>query len=150
MTEILLSERIALERQRDSDARLDRINSVEKAIAVLNVRFDAALERAVHGEDLSNLKREMEAHVKEAIAQVCEHLSRENTRQSGDILARVETMLASVATQAKDEQLAQKEALLRAISERRSHWMWWVLGIVGGLVTTIIGAVITVEMLGYH
>lgn len=80
MQEILLRDHVEIEKRRDDFARLDRINGVEKALAILQTKFEGALERAVSGEDLKDLKREVEADVK---------------AQSSDIMEQVKGLLLS-------------------------------------------------------
>jgi lysine/ornithine N-monooxygenase len=99
--EILLRDRVEIERRRDEAARLDRINSVEKDLAVLKTRFDSAFEnfikelaRSVSDEDLRELKREMENALKDAMNSVREHIIAANEQQSTSLLGQVQLMLA--------------------------------------------------------
>lgn len=135
--ETLLRDRIEIERLRDSFERLDRINAVEKDNIVLATRFndhlrrfEDALARAVSPEDLRRLKDDMETFVNTSLGQL-------NAQQSRDILTEVRGMLSDQNSKAKDEQL---EALRTVLAERRhtgSRWLWWLLGIVGGLFVAI-------------
>ena len=66
MTELLLRETVEIERQRDAFKSNDRINTVERDVAVLRTRFEAALdtllkelERSVSQDDLKEIRREM-------------------------------------------------------------------------------------------
>ena len=94
MTEILIREQIELERRRDRENRIDRINGVEKALAVLQTRFEAALERAVSGDDLKELKREVEDQMKTTFNSITDSIKSANDKQARDILGQVELMNA--------------------------------------------------------
>lgn len=94
MTEILIREQIELERRRDRENRIDRINGVEKALAVLQTRFEAALERAVSGDDLKELKREVEDQMKTTFNSITDSIKSANDHQARDILGQVELMHA--------------------------------------------------------
>ena len=135
--ETLLRDRIEIERLRDSFERLDRINSAEKETLALKTRFDdhlrrfeEVLNRAPTHDNLRRLKEEMEAFVNTSLGQL-------NAQQSKDILNEVRGMLDNLNSQSKDEQL---QALRTVLAERRntgSRWLWWALGIVGGLFVAI-------------
>lgn len=103
---------VEIERQRDAFKSLDRINTVERDVAVLRTRFEAAfetflkeLERSVSAEDIKELKREWETALREALNSVRDHFTSANEQQSNAILAQVELMLArdreAAATEAK-------------------------------------------------
>jgi len=94
VTEILIREQIELERRRDRENRIDRINGVEKALAVLQTRFEAALERAVSGDDLKELKREVEDQMKTTFNSITASIKSANDQQARDILGQVELMNA--------------------------------------------------------
>jgi len=94
VTEILIREQIELERRRDRENRIDRINGVEKALAVLQTRFEAALERAVSGDDLKELKREVEDQMKTTFNSITDSIKSANDQQARDILGQVELMNA--------------------------------------------------------
>jgi len=107
-----MSEQVVeIERQRDAFKSLDRINTVERDVAVLKTRFEAAfetflkeLERSVSAEDIKELKREWETALREALHTVREHFTSANEQQSSAILAQVELMLA------RDREAAASEA----------------------------------------
>lgn len=101
MTELLLRETIEIERQRDAFKANDRINTVERDVAVLRTRFEAAfdtflkeLERSVSAEDVKELKREWESALREALTGIREHFTTANEQQSHALLSRVELMIA--------------------------------------------------------
>lgn len=109
--ELLLRDRVEIERRRDEATRLDRINSVERDIAVLRTRFDAAfdgflkeLARAVDEDDLKSLRREWETALRDAISGIREHFTSANDQQSSALLGQVELMLA------RDREAATTEA----------------------------------------
>lgn len=96
-----LEKQLEIERRRDDFARLDRINAVEREYAVLRSKFDdtvkwfeEALERAVSGDDLKELKREMEDELKQTTSAIYEHFKSANDQQVREILGQVELMNA--------------------------------------------------------
>jgi len=93
VTETILRDALAdKERLRDRLTDQDRLASSEKAHAVLLTRFDAWIERVVQGNDLKELKREMEAEVNKQIELVFTRFDNKTEQQSKDILGRVEAM----------------------------------------------------------
>ena len=113
MTEILIREQIEIERKRDEHARLDRINGVEKALAILQTRFEAALERAVSGDDLKELKREVEDQMKQTFNSITESIKTANDQQARDILGQVELMNArSHETSSREAQSLRRQIML--------------------------------------
>jgi hypothetical protein len=107
-----------IERQRDAFARLDRISAVERHLAVLETRFDAAfegllkdMERAVSNEDLKQLKRELEDQVKATIASVRTEIAavrtdidRSNEQWAERILGGAKALNAESQIQRMEEQ----------------------------------------------
>jgi hypothetical protein len=72
MSEALLRDQVELKRQQSREQDLNRFGSIEREVAVLGVhfkalteRFEEALERAVSGEDLKELKREWETALRD-------------------------------------------------------------------------------------
>lgn len=113
MTEILIREQIELERRRDRENRIDRINSVEKALAVLQTRFEAALERAVSGDDLKELKREVEDQMKTTFNSITDSIKTANDQQARDILGQVELMNARAhETASRESQNLRRQIFL--------------------------------------
>lgn len=100
MNEILLRDRVELERQRDAEAKLNRIALVEQIVAVLKARFEDAMGRAVDSDDLKELKREVEADMNK----ICDHFDNQTARQSKDLLAQVDSMF-------QQQRLSNAEAL---------------------------------------
>lgn len=94
MTEILIREQIDIERRRDRENRIDRINGVEKALAVLQTKFEAALERAVSSNDLKDLKREVDAQMQQTTNAIYSSIKEANDQQVREILGQVELMNA--------------------------------------------------------
>ena len=113
MTEILIREQIELERRRDRENRIDRINGVEKALAVLQTRFEAALERAVSGDDLKELKREVEDQMKTTFNSITDSIKSANDQQARDILGQVELMNARAhETASRESQNMRRQIFL--------------------------------------
>lgn len=126
MTELLFRETVEIERQRDAFKSNDRINAVERDIAVLESRFESAFEtfhkelaRAVSAENLKELKREWETALRESINGIREHFANANDQQSSALLAQVELMLA------RDREAAASEA-----KKTRQQFQFLILGAV--------------------
>lgn len=107
MAEPMIRE-AAVESQRLRDRLEDqnRTANIEKALAVLQTRFEAWLERAVSGDDLKDLKREMEEEV---------------NKQMREVLGEFRTILTT-------EQLAQSQALLKANNDTRKEIIRYGIG----------------------
>jgi hypothetical protein len=120
MTDTMQRDIAEIERQRDAFARLDRIGGVERHLAVLETRFEAAfetffkeLERAVSGEDLKELKREWEMALRDAMSSVSELVKTANDQQSANIIGRVELMLAHQQERAVEEGKRTRQEIIR-------------------------------------
>lgn len=132
MTEILIREQIELERRRDRENRIDRINGVEKALAVLQTRFEAALERAVSGDDLKELKREVEDQMKTTFSSITDSIKSANDQQARDILGQVELMNARAhETSSRESQNLRRQIFLMMLGTAFS-----VIGSIAFLVLT--------------
>jgi hypothetical protein len=132
MTELLLRETVEIERQRDAFKSNDRINTVERDVAVLRTRFEAAfdtflkeLERSVSAEDIKELRREWESALREATNGSREHFTMANDQQSVSLIAQFELMLA------RDREAAANEA-----KKTRQQFQFLILG----AVLSILGA----------
>jgi hypothetical protein len=120
MTDTIQRDIAEIERQRDAFARLDRIGGVERDLAVLRTRFEAAfesflkeLERSVSGEDLKELKREWEMALRDAMNSVSELVKTANDQQSANIIGRVELMLAHQQERAEAENRRTRHEIIR-------------------------------------
>jgi len=120
MTDTVQRDIAEIERQRDAFARLDRIGGVERDLAVLRTRFEAAfesflkeLERSVSGEDLKELKREWEMALRDAMNSVSELVKTANDQQSANIIGRVELMLAHQQERAEAENRRTRHEIIR-------------------------------------
>lgn len=121
MEETLLRDRVEIERRRDEAKQLDRINAIERALAVLQTVFDAHREHAITHQDLSKLQKEVEAEMNKQIGHICDHFDSQTKQQSTDILAKVEGMFNSYQTQNMSAQIEQSRALLDAQQRTRSE-----------------------------
>lgn len=140
MTELLIREQIEIERKRDDHERLDRINGVEKAVAVLQTRFEALLDRlrgAVSDDDLKELKREVEADMRIAMDSLRAYVDSSNQTQADRILSRVDEMRNADKAEQREERIADIRAVLEQARGTRSRWLWWIMGIVASLVATM-------------
>lgn len=111
MTETLVRDQVELKRQQLREADLTRIGGIETALAVLKTRFEAALERAVLGEDLKELKREMEAEMNKQIGHICDHFDSQTAQQSKDILHEVRGMFQQQQIANVNEMNTQRDAI---------------------------------------
>ena len=133
MTEVLIREQIELERQRDAFSRLDRINGVERELAVLKTRFEAALERAVSGDDLKELKREVDDHMKQTVGNIRDYFDGKTDQQSKDIIGQVELMLARQQAMASEENKRTRQEIIRygvgfALTVMSALVIFWITG----------------------
>jgi hypothetical protein len=120
MSESLIRESLAdKERLRDRVDDANRFGRVESAYAVLQTRFDAWISRAVSGDDLKELKREMEEDVNKQVGAVCTHVDTKTEQQSKDLLVKVEAMFTQFQTKSTEAQLMQSNALLQANADTR-------------------------------
>lgn len=133
MTEALLRDQVELKRQQSREADLNRFGAIEREGAVLGVhlkaltgRFEEALERAVSGEDLKELKREWEGALRDTVINFRDHLKDANDQQSTNILGQVQTMLASERIAAAEDQKSLRRQIFFAL-------FTWGLGILGAL-----------------
>jgi hypothetical protein len=115
MTELLIRDQIELERQRDAYARLDRINNVEKSVAILTTRYDASMEHAVTQDMLKTLKREVDDQMRQTFGSINEAIVSANSQQARDILAQVELMNARGAEQQTREAQGLRRSIMLAL-----------------------------------
>lgn len=144
MTEVLIREQIEIERKRDERASLETISGIKTALAVLQTKFEAALERAVQGDDLKELKREMEAEMNKQIGHICEHFDNQTAQQSKDILGRVESMFSNYQAQTTNAQLEQSRALLEAQANTRKEILRYGIG----FALTVLSALVIIWLTG--
>ena len=133
MTEALLRDQVELKRQSTREQDINRFGAIEKEVAVLGVhfkalteRFEEALERAVSGEDLKELKREWETALRETITNIRDHFNTANEQQSTNILGQVAGMLATDRLAAAEDQKNLRRQIFFAL-------FTWGLGILGAL-----------------
>jgi len=128
--ETLLRDRVEIERRRDEARHLDRVNAIERALAVLQTVFDAHREHAITAQDLSKLQREVEAEMNKQIGHICDHFDSQTKQQSTEILAKVDGMFSSYQTQAMATQL---EAMRRIRSKLIHYGMGFAVTVLSGL-----------------
>ena len=133
MTEALLRDQVELKRQSTREQDINRFGAIEKEVAVLGVhfkalteRFEEALERAVSGEDLKELKREWETALRETNSNIREYFTSANEQQSTNILGQVQGMLATDRQAAAEDQKNLRRQIFFAL-------FTWGLGILGAL-----------------
>lgn len=135
-----LEKQLEIERKRDDLSRLERIHGVEREYAVLRGKlddtikwFDAAIERAVSGEDLKELKREMEDQLKQTTNAIYEHFKSANDQQVREILGHVELM------NAKSNEVSSRDA-----KNLRTQIFLMMLG----TVFSVIGSIVFLVVMG--
>lgn len=121
MEETLLRDRVEIERRRDEAKQLDRINAIERALAVLQTVFDAHREHAITHQDLSKLQKEVETEMNKQIGHICDHFDSQLRQQSTELAGTFQGMLNTHQTQAMQTQLAQNDALLKANADTRKE-----------------------------
>jgi len=133
VTEALLRDQVELKRQSTREQDINRFGAIEKEVAVLGVhfkalteRFEEALERAVSGEDLKELKREWETALRETNSNIREYFTSANEQQSTNILGQVQGMLATDRLAAAEDQKNLRRHIFFAL-------FTWGLGILGAL-----------------
>ena len=133
MSEALLRDQVELKRQSTREQDINRFGAIEKEVAVLGVhfkalteRFEEALERAVSGEDLKELKREWETALRETNSNIREYFNSANEQQSTNILGQVQGMLATDRLAAAEDQKNLRRQIFFAL-------FTWGLGILGAL-----------------
>jgi hypothetical protein len=145
MSEILLREHIEIERQRDAFKANDRINEVERDVAVLQARLETAVDtlfkelgRSVSSEDLKEVKREMELKIKEATGGLREYILAANDQQASNILHKVETIMGGMsasAQQAADDNRKERE---RDNRQLRNQFILMMAGTAASIIGTIL------------
>lgn len=145
MSEILLREHIEIERQRDAFKANDRINEVERDVAVLQARLETAVDtlfkelgRSVSSEDLKEVRREMEVKIKEATGGLREYILAANDQQASNILHKVENIMGSMsasAQQAADDNRKERE---RDNRQLRNQFILMMAGTAASIIGTIL------------
>ncbi len=155
MTEVLIREQLDLQRRASERDEWEKLTRVRESLAELRTRFDAqinrfdeAQSRAVSGTDLKDLKREMEDQLKQTTNAIYEHFKSANDQQAQSILGQVKDLFGNFRNEQTQEQLQSTNAVLNAITERRSKVGWWILGIVGSVVVSVASTLIVVAILG--
>lgn len=139
MTEFILRE-VAAEnvRMRDRLEDQNRVAAVERAHAVLLTRFEAWVERAVTGEDLKSLKREMETELQQTFGSLSSRFDDATNRQSEDLLGKVKNLLAQQEANQMKMALDQQAALSK--EQRAIRWQIGLMLL--GTFLSIIGALV--------
>lgn len=137
MSELIIAEHLAQSRKAVEHEQINRFGTLEKHLAVLQTRFEAWVERAVQGEDLKELKREMEGQMKDTLGSLQTYVVTANDQQAKDILGEVRGMF-----------IAQKSAQDEDQKAFRRQIFFIVFGSALGVVGTVIGALAISGLLG--
>ena len=120
-----------LEHRREWRTEETRISGVERELAILQTKFEGALERAVSGDDLKDLKREVDDNMKQTVHNIRDYFDGKTDQQSRDILQQVQLLLAQERQASVEDQRQFRRQLFFTLFA-------WGLGIIG----TVIGEVI--------
>ena len=144
MTELLLKDQLELQKRSAERAEWEKIATLQEAISVLKTRFDGAIDSirdklsaAVSDEDLKELRREMEAALRDAINSIREQIIAANDQQSTNLLGQVQLMLSqgrqATAATAEANRLAAAEDQRNLRRQIFFALFTWGLGIIGAL-----------------
>lgn len=117
-----------LEHRREWRVEETRIGSVERELAILQTKFEGALERAVSGDDLKELKREVDDNMKQTVHNIRDYFDGKTDQQSRDILGQVQLLLAQERQAASEDQRQFRRQLFFTLFA-------WGLGIIGTVIT---------------
>jgi hypothetical protein len=137
MSELLIAEHLAQSRKTAEHEQINRFGTLEKHLAVLQTRFEAWVERAVQGEDLKELKREMESQMKDTLGSLQSYVVTANDQQAKDILGEVRSMFVAQ----KNEQVEDQKAF-------RRQMFFIVFSSALGVICTVLGALAITGLLG--
>jgi hypothetical protein len=129
MSDLIIAEHLAQTRKFVEHEQINRFGTLEKHLAVLQTRFEAWVERAVQGEDLKELRREMESAMKETLGNLQAYVVTANDTQAKEILGEVRGMFM----QHKNAQAEDQKSFRRQI-------FFIVFGSAIGVVGTVISA----------
>lgn len=125
--------------------RLNRqVERGQESVIELRIEVALILERLAHAigdKDLKQLESDIMAAVDVKIGHICEHLTGANREQSKDLMAEWRRQREADSQLRSEEMLADREAIIGAIKDRRSKVGWWIMGIIGGLLVTVLGTV---------
>lgn len=104
-----------LEHRREWRTEENRISGVERELAILQTKFEGALERAVSGDDLKELKREVDDNMKQTVHNIRDYFDGKTDQQSRDILGQVEVMMARRDQRFEETQSAMRRQIFLAV-----------------------------------
>jgi len=117
-----------LEHRREWRTEETRISGVERELAILQTKFEGALERAVSGDDLKELKREVDDNMKQTVHNIRDYFDGKTDQQSRDILQQVQLLLAQERQASVEDQRQFRRQLFFTLFA-------WGLGIIGTVMT---------------
>lgn len=117
-----------LEHRREWRTEETRISGVERELAILQTKFEGALERAVSGDDLKDLKREVDDNMKQTVHNIRDYFDGKTDQQSRDILQQVQLLLAQERQASVEDQRQFRRQLFFTLFA-------WGLGIIGTVMT---------------
>lgn len=117
-----------LEHRREWRTEETRISGVERELAILQTKFEGALERAVSGDDLKELKREVDDNMKQTVHNIRDYFDGKTDQQSRDILQQVQLLLAKERQASVEDQRQFRRQLFFTLFA-------WGLGIIGTVMT---------------
>jgi hypothetical protein len=132
VTEQIIREAIAeKERQKDRVDDANRFGRIESVVAVLQTRFEEWVKRAVQGDDLKELRREMEEEMGKQISHICDHFDTKIGQQSKELLNEFRTIMTT-------EQLAQSQALLQANADNKKEIIRYGIGFALSVIAALV------------
>lgn len=123
------------------DKNSEAISQIRIEQAVSAVRLQLFEAGAINPGHLEKLEAKI-------MAAVGDQMTQANANQSRDILGEVRNLFDAYRSAQKDELLASQTALLSAIQQRKSRWLWWVLGIVAGIIVAVVSTAFGVWLAG--
>ncbi len=88
---------------------------MERELAILQTKFEGALERAVSGDDLKELKREVDDNMKQTVHNIRDYFDGKTDQQSRDILGQVEVMMSRRDQRLEETQSAMRRQIFLAV-----------------------------------
>jgi len=123
------------------DRNREAVEQMRIEMAVQAVRFDLYAEHAPNSSTLEKLESKI-------MTAVGDQMTQANAQQSRDILGRMDNLFRDYKAAQKDAQLESQNALLGAIQQRKSRWLWWALGIVAGIIVAVVSTAFGVWLAG--
>lgn len=130
------------------DRNRESVTELRVEVAIIIERLARSEKNWITPETLKRMEVEIMAAVDVKIAHICEHLTAANTAQSKDLTTAWQNQREADYQTRMAAQLADRDAIIAAVRGRGSRIIWWVLGIVGAVITSVASTLIVVALLG--